>query len=323
MKFVRERPYSSTICCGILGFVAMSLAIVAFRENSWAKWRKKSAMMECLPLPPPLGCSDQSSTAEVLKDDETDFAWLTFISIFPSCCHVISCFLSTRDHDLKSAIVKELVSSRSQSRLMLATGILNILCCMIAMLRINVISAIRRNQSFYQFSDMNAVYSSSYYCSMLSSTSAFISSVCHKYISQDISQDIFRMAKTIKQHLARNLMYPDNKRTTKMVTFSSMNPEMEEAATEIAVRAVMQYKLEEDIAENVKQTFEAKFGPTWHCAAGSEFGSAVHHRAHEYIEIATPQISVLLFRCDEPKQAELNTQSTVGESGSLDSLDLR
>lgn len=49
------------------------------------------------------------------------------------------------------------------------------------------------------------------------------------------------------------MMYPDDRRSTKMVTFSSMGKEMEEVAAEIAVRAVMQYSLEEDVAEHVKQ----------------------------------------------------------------------
>lgn len=48
-------------------------------------------------------------------------------------------------------------------------------------------------------------------------------------------------------------MYPDDQRATKMVTFSSMPPEMEEAAAEMAVKAVMNLNNEEDIAENIKQ----------------------------------------------------------------------
>lgn len=48
-------------------------------------------------------------------------------------------------------------------------------------------------------------------------------------------------------------MYPDDQRATKMVTFSSMPPEMEEAAAEMSVKAVMNLKNEEDIAENIKQ----------------------------------------------------------------------
>ena len=57
----------------------------------------------------------------------------------------------------------------------------------------------------------------------------------------------------ISKHMARNLMYPDDQRATKMVTFSSMPPEMEEAAAEMAVKAVMNLNNEEDIAENIKQ----------------------------------------------------------------------
>ena len=53
--------------------------------------------------------------------------------------------------------------------------------------------------------------------------------------------------------MARNIMYPDDQRATKMVTFSSMPPEMEETAAEVCVKAVMKYSLEEDIAEHIKQ----------------------------------------------------------------------
>lgn len=53
--------------------------------------------------------------------------------------------------------------------------------------------------------------------------------------------------------MARNVMHPDDLRPTKMVTFSSMEPPMEEAAAEICVRAATQFGLEEDIAEKIKQ----------------------------------------------------------------------
>lgn len=55
------------------------------------------------------------------------------------------------------------------------------------------------------------------------------------------------------QHIARNLLYPDDPKINKMITFSSMTPEMEEIAADISMKAVMRYTLEEDIAENVKQ----------------------------------------------------------------------
>jgi len=53
-------------------------------------------------------------------------------------------------------------------------------------------------------------------------------------------------------------MYPDDQRSSKMVTFSSMDREMEEAAAELCVKAVMQFGLEEDIAENIKQVRRSK-----------------------------------------------------------------
>ena len=58
------------------------------------------------------------------------------------------------------------------------------------------------------------------------------------------------------------------------------------------------------------QAFEAQFGPTWQCAVGDHFGSCVHHRSAEYVEVAMPRFSVLLYRCIEtPKNRVTATAS--------------
>lgn len=314
MKFVRGRASSQVIRRGVLGSLAVIFALEAFRENSWAKWRKNPVFLDCLPLPPPLGCSEHSRSREVMVGPETDFAWLTFISVFPSFFYVISCVLTSVDHDMKSAALEELLSKRSQTFLILASAVLNLLTLIISSFRISVLTALTKRQSFFQFAGLSAVYSTSYYLVMAATACGVLAVIIGQHLGGGGSRKSQRMAKTVKQHMARNLMYPDDKRSSKMVTFSSMDREMEEAAAEIAVRAIMQYGLEEDIAEHVKQSFESRFGPTWHCAVGTEFGSAVHHRTNEYIEVAMPHLSVLLFRCDQPSGAT-NTYATLFDSG--------
>ncbi|CAK8685210.1 unnamed protein product [Clavelina lepadiformis] len=188
-------------------------------------------------------------------------------------------------------------------------GILNVLTCLISTFRINIMTTLQRRQGLFLVSGLIPVNSLSFYLSVLAGLLALVGSWIMNMVTFDDAEVRQRLSKTVKQHMARNLMYPDDKRSTKMVTFSSMPSDMEERAAEICVKAVMQFGLEEDIAENIKQTFEAQYGPTWHCAVGANFGSAVHHRINEYIEVSMPQISVLIFRCDEPRTSDLDQTS--------------
>lgn len=298
MRFFRGKDKSKYSLGGIFSGLSAALSFEAFRENSWAKWSAVT-FLDCLPLPPPLGCYEFESSREVLTRDETDFAWLTFLSIIPSLTCLFAIVVLATDQEYEAASLKELSSKKSRSFLSLLSASLNLLTFIVTIFRVGVATAKARSRHLFNTAGLSASYSTSYYLVILATICSILAVVCqHRY--EDGDKKSFQLVRTIKQHVARSLMHPVNKGSSKMITFSSMTAEMEEAAAEIAVRASMNLKLEEDIAEHIKQKFESKFGPTWHCAVGETFGSAVHHRSTEYIEIALPDLSILLFRCGEP-----------------------
>ncbi|KAG4300960.1 hypothetical protein PCANB_002698 [Pneumocystis canis] len=45
----------------------------------------------------------------------------------------------------------------------------------------------------------------------------------------------------------------------------------------IAISAMEKYNVEKDIAAHIKNEFDKKFGTTWHCIVGRNFGSYVTH----------------------------------------------
>jgi dynein light chain LC8-type len=58
---------------------------------------------------------------------------------------------------------------------------------------------------------------------------------------------------------------------------ADMTEEMQQEAVECAVRAFEKYTVEKDIAAFMKKEFDKKYGATWHCIVGRNFGSYVTH----------------------------------------------
>lgn len=53
---------------------------------------------------------------------------------------------------------------------------------------------------------------------------------------------------------------------------ADMSEEMQQAAVDIANRAVSQNNVEKDIAAQIKKEFDNRYSPTWHCIVGRNFG---------------------------------------------------
>ncbi|CAG8485255.1 7147_t:CDS:2 [Scutellospora calospora] len=66
----------------------------------------------------------------------------------------------------------------------------------------------------------------------------------------------------------------DNKLVIKNV---DMSDEMQTEALECANTALEKYNIEKDIAAHIKREFDRKYGTTWHCIVGRNFGSYVTH----------------------------------------------
>lgn len=62
-----------------------------------------------------------------------------------------------------------------------------------------------------------------------------------------------------------------------VVRINEMEPEMAEEAFIAAMDALEQQYNESDIANQVKERFEEKYGGLWHCFVGRNFGAFVTH----------------------------------------------
>uniref|UniRef100_H2YQN5 Dynein light chain 1, cytoplasmic n=1 Tax=Ciona savignyi TaxID=51511 RepID=H2YQN5_CIOSA len=303
------RGHSYVSFCAFLAFLSSVLTFEAFRQNTWGKWRKLSAVSNCLPLPPPIGCAEWYGSKDVLDVEDTDFAWLVLIASIISLCSMVISVLMLGNPELTVTTGEHTLNPGCLAYSFASSATISFLTCVIATFRIGVVATLRRKQGLFSVGGITAVNSTSYYFSVLATLFSILAAYVISKIPTGKPPTCDKLSKTVKQHIARNLMYPDDQRSTKMVTFSSMEPPMEEVAAEICVKAVVKYGLEEDVAENIKMAFEEKFGPTWHCAVGSNFGSAIHHKTTEYIEVSMPQLSVLLFRCNEPNHGDHHATS--------------
>ena len=59
--------------------------------------------------------------------------------------------------------------------------------------------------------------------------------------------------------------------------FPQQTEEMQNQAVEVATEAMDKYSIEKDIAQYIKKEFDSKYGATWHCIVGRNFGSFVTH----------------------------------------------
>eukprot|EP00952_Eustigmatos_sp_NYUAD-ZCMA_P014225 55704-Eustigmatos_ZCMA.PRE.1 len=50
-------------------------------------------------------------------------------------------------------------------------------------------------------------------------------------------------------------------------------------AMNVAALAMEQHDEEKAISKHIKQFFDSKYGPTWHCIVGSDFRAYVTHEA--------------------------------------------
>lgn len=113
-----NRPTAQLIYLALLvQYIAYRLLIYLF-----------SALFDCLPLPPPIGCAEHQQSREVLDDEETDFAWLSLFSVFPAFIYLISCLVVYTDTSRKSIGIEELSAKRTQIVLIITTGLEN-RCC--------------------------------------------------------------------------------------------------------------------------------------------------------------------------------------------------
>ncbi|GMH57083.1 hypothetical protein TrVE_jg10861 [Triparma verrucosa] len=80
-----------------------------------------------------------------------------------------------------------------------------------------------------------------------------------------------------------------------VVKSSTMTPEMQDAAIEVALEAIRSNNTEMEIAASIRKQFEQMFPSVWHCFVGRNFGSHVTHEATKHIYFYIGQTGVCLF----------------------------
>ncbi|VEL31250.1 unnamed protein product [Protopolystoma xenopodis] len=57
-----------------------------------------------------------------------------------------------------------------------------------------------------------------------------------------------------------------------VVKNADMSDEMQEDAVNLCQEGLEKFNIEKDIAAYLKKEFDKKYGPTWHCVVGRNFG---------------------------------------------------
>eukprot|EP01003_Olkasia_polycarbonata_P002090 NODE_1442_length_540_cov_66.429735_g1365_i0.p1 GENE.NODE_1442_length_540_cov_66.429735_g1365_i0~~NODE_1442_length_540_cov_66.429735_g1365_i0.p1 ORF type:complete len:92 (+),score=15.14 NODE_1442_length_540_cov_66.429735_g1365_i0:71-346(+) len=77
---------------------------------------------------------------------------------------------------------------------------------------------------------------------------------------------------------------------------ADMPEDMQNDALECALQATEKHNIEKDVAGYIKKEFDRKYGATWHCIVGRNFGSYVTHESKNFIYFQYQQCAILLFK---------------------------
>jgi dynein light chain LC8-type len=80
------------------------------------------------------------------------------------------------------------------------------------------------------------------------------------------------------------------------VKFADISDEMQQDATEVAKKAIIEHLMEKDIAAHIKKEFDRKHGPTWQCIVGRHFGGDVVHESKHFLYFYLGQLAILLWK---------------------------
>lgn len=80
------------------------------------------------------------------------------------------------------------------------------------------------------------------------------------------------------------------------IKLSEMPKDMEAFAIMCAHGGILKAYNEQEVASFIRKEFETKYGPTWNCFVGRNFGSFVTHEQNNYIYFYVGQMGVLIFK---------------------------
>mmetsp|Transcript_70875 Transcript_70875/g.169706 ORF Transcript_70875/g.169706 Transcript_70875/m.169706 type:complete len:90 (+) Transcript_70875:163-432(+) len=82
----------------------------------------------------------------------------------------------------------------------------------------------------------------------------------------------------------------------KVQTDTDENSEMMRDALSQAAQAMTKYENEKDISSYIKQHFDSKFGPNWHCIVGKGFATFATYEAKTHMFFYLPPLAILIYK---------------------------
>ncbi|CAL8105041.1 unnamed protein product [Calicophoron daubneyi] len=76
-----------------------------------------------------------------------------------------------------------------------------------------------------------------------------------------------------------------------------MSKEMRDVVVDVITAGIEKRTQPRDIARNVKQTMDEKFGRAWHCIGGREYFGFVSCEQQTYMDCRADGTKYLVFRC--------------------------
>ncbi|XP_047319453.1 dynein light chain 1, cytoplasmic-like [Impatiens glandulifera] len=104
------------------------------------------------------------------------------------------------------------------------------------------------------------------------------------------------IVKPISQDRKPSLLPPSQPPKKVIVKSADMKEEMQKEAIDIAIATFEKHNVEKDVAEQIKKEFDRKYGPTWHCIVGKNFGSYVTHETNHFVYFYLDSKAILLFK---------------------------
>ncbi|CAH8821494.1 unnamed protein product [Trichobilharzia szidati] len=77
---------------------------------------------------------------------------------------------------------------------------------------------------------------------------------------------------------------------------TDMELSMQEEAVNVGATGMERHQVDKDVASHLKQYFNLKYGRTWHCIVGKQFGSDISHEERCFIYFFLGDRSFLLFK---------------------------
>ena len=74
------------------------------------------------------------------------------------------------------------------------------------------------------------------------------------------------------------------------------NPAILMNTYQIFKQALKKFNEKKDVAAYIKNKFDKKYNPTWHCIVGWKFASSVTNKSKHFIYFSLGQVAILLFK---------------------------